>query len=69
MSCSICRPVYQRTRCFFSNGSFRDECLNVNWLLSLDEACNKIETWRQEYNSYRQHISLKGKTPIETENL
>jgi putative transposase len=38
------------------NSSFRDECLNVNWFLSLDDACNKIEAWRQEYNSDRPHV-------------
>ena len=31
------------------NGSFRDECLNVNWFLSLEDAQEKIEVWRQEY--------------------
>ena len=51
------------------NGSFRDECLNVNWFLSLEDAFNKIEAWRQDYNSYRPHSSLKGKTPNETESL
>lgn len=25
------------------NGSFRDECLNLNWFLSLDDAREKIE--------------------------
>lgn len=25
------------------NGSFRDECLNVNWFMSLDDAKEKIE--------------------------
>lgn len=34
------------------NGSFRDECLNVNWLMSLDDAKNNIENWRQDYNTY-----------------
>ena len=33
------------------NGSFRDECLNVNWFLSLDDARDKIETWRRDYTS------------------
>jgi putative transposase len=51
------------------NDSFRDECLNVNWFLSLDNACNKIVAWRQEYNNYRPHSSLKRKNPNETENL
>ena len=25
------------------NSSFRDECLNINWFLSLDDASEKIE--------------------------
>ena len=30
-----------------------DECLNVHWFLSLDDAQEKIEAWRQDYNSFR----------------
>ncbi len=45
------------------NGSFRDECLNVNWFLSLDDARTKIEAWRRDYNEYRPHSSLGNKTP------
>lgn len=45
------------------NGSFRDECLNVNWFLSLDDAREKIEAWRREYNGFRPHSSLGGRTP------
>jgi len=47
------------------NGSFRDECLNTNWFLSLDDAQEKIESWRQEYNEYRPHSSLGDITPTE----
>lgn len=47
------------------NGSFRDECLNAHWFLSLDDAISKIEAWRMEYNSYRPHSSLEGLTPDE----
>lgn len=47
------------------NGSFRDECLNVNWFLSLEDAREKIEAWRQEYNCFRPHSSLGDKTPEE----
>ena len=47
------------------NGSFRDECLNTNWFLSLADAAEKIETWREEYNNYRPHSSLNGLTPAE----
>jgi putative transposase len=31
-------------------GSLRDECLNTNWFLSLDDARDKINTWRTDYN-------------------
>jgi putative transposase len=47
------------------NGSFRDECLNVNWFLSLPDAREKIESWRQEYNGFRPHSSLDNLTPNE----
>jgi putative transposase len=49
------------------NGSFRDECLNTNWFLSLQDAEEKIEAWRIEYNQYRPHSSLNGLTPSEME--
>jgi putative transposase len=45
------------------NGSFRDECLNVNWFLSLEDAREKIEKWRLEYNEFRPHSSLDDLTP------
>tara|TARA_R110002096_G_scaffold99_5_gene449 strand:- start:10356 stop:11129 length:774 start_codon:yes stop_codon:yes gene_type:complete len=47
------------------NGSFRDECLNVNWFLSLNDAKEKIESWRMEYNQFRPHSSLDDLTPEE----
>jgi hypothetical protein len=47
------------------NGSFRDECLNLNWFLSLDDAQQKIEAWRVDYNEYRPHQSLNDRTPQE----
>jgi putative transposase len=47
------------------NGSFRDECLNVNWFLSMDDAAEKIEAWRDEYNNFRPHSSLNDLTPNE----
>lgn len=27
------------------NGTFREECLNVNWFLSMEDAREKIEKW------------------------
>lgn len=50
------------------NGSFRDECLNLNWFLSLEDAREKIEVWRQDYNEYRPHSSLGNLTPRDFRN-
>lgn len=47
------------------NGKFRDECLNENWFLSLDHARKAISQYVKEYNEYRPHRSLGGKTPVE----
>jgi putative transposase len=47
------------------NGSFRDECLNVNWFLSLEDAKEKIQLFKEEYNGFRPHSSLSGLTPNE----
>lgn len=47
------------------NGSFRDECLNVNWFLSLNDAVEKITSWRHEYNHFRTHSSIGDITPAE----
>jgi putative transposase len=47
------------------NGSFRDECLNVNWFLSLEDAKEKIGLFKEEYNGFRPHSSLSGLTPNE----
>ena len=47
------------------NGRFRDECLNENWFISLDDARRIISTWTKEYNEVREHGSLGGLTPSE----
>ena len=36
------------------------ECLETNWFLSLDDAKEKIEAWRMEYNQYRPHSSFSA---------
>jgi putative transposase len=51
------------------NGKFRDECLSVNWFLSMQDAEEKIENYRWEYNHYRPHSSLNDLTPKEFINL
>lgn len=50
------------------NGSLRDECLNTNWFLSLEDARDKIEFWRRDYNHFRPHSSLQGLTPEQVES-
>lgn len=47
------------------NSSLRDECLNMHWFLSLEDAREKIEHRRQEYNPYRPYSSLNSQTPAE----
>lgn len=45
------------------NGTFRDECLNENWFMNLEEARRTIEEWKDEYNTYRPHSSIENLTP------
>ena len=47
------------------NGKFRDECLNENWFMSLEEARVKIEAWRRDYNQVRPHSALEYQAPEE----
>jgi len=47
------------------NGRLRDECLNTNWFLSLDDAKRKIEAWREHYNESRPHTALGYVSPRE----
>lgn len=47
------------------NGKLRDECLNENLFINLQEAKRLVEEWREEYNERRPHSSLGGKTPNE----
>lgn len=47
------------------NGRLREECLNVHWFLSLDDARGKIEAWRAFYNESRPHSALGERTPHE----
>ena len=47
------------------NGKFRDECLNENWFLDLEDAREIIEAWRIDYNTKRPHSALGYATPEE----
>ena len=61
------RPGKPTDNCFVEtfNGSLRDECLNVHWFESMEEAKVKIEAWRQDYNESRPHQGLADRTPAE----
>ncbi len=47
------------------NARFRLECLNEHWFLSLEDAQEKIEAWRQDHNENRLHSSLGNISPEE----
>ena len=47
------------------NGRFRQQCLNENWSLSLEDTEDKVESWRRHYNGERPHSSLWNLSPRE----
>lgn len=47
------------------NGKFRDECLNEEWFIDINDARIKIGKWRNEYNEERPHSSLGDLSPYE----
>lgn len=47
------------------NSRFRDECLNLHWFVSLEEARATIEAWRVDYNTERPHGALGQQTSAE----
>jgi len=61
------RPGKPTDNCFIEtfNGSLRDECLNVHWFATLEEAKARIEAWRRDYNESRPHQALRDQTPAE----
>jgi len=46
------------------NGRFRQECLNENWFLSLEDTREKAESWRGYYNRERPHGALGNLAPM-----
>ncbi len=42
------------------NGRLRDECLNVHLFFNRDDAHEKLEQWRVNYNNHRPHGALGG---------
>jgi len=47
------------------NGRLRQECLNESWFLSLEDAREKVESWRQQYNKERPHRALGNLASLE----
>ena len=50
------------------NGKFSTECLNQYWFMTLDDACQKIENWRVDYNEVRPHNAIGNNPPISLVN-
>jgi putative transposase len=51
------------------NGRLRDECLNVEWFPTLEQAREKLSLWRDHYNHQRPHSALADRTPAEFASL
>lgn len=47
------------------NGRLREECLNVHWFSSLEDAQQKVDAFRGDYNEHRPHRALAGLSPRE----
>lgn len=47
------------------NAKVRMECLNEHWFLSLEDAKEKLERWRIDYNEKRPHSALGNRAPRE----
>ena len=47
------------------NAIVRMECLGQHWFLGLDDARQKVEDWRREYNEVRPHSSIGNIPPKE----
>jgi putative transposase len=45
------------------NSRLRAECLNASWFLSMQDARDRIEQGRRDYNDDRPHPALGGLTP------
>lgn len=56
------KPV-QNAHCESFHGRLRDECLNEHWFVSLGDARQIVEAWRQDYNDQRPHSALGYQTP------
>jgi putative transposase len=47
------------------NGKLRDEFLNTRLFFLLEEAKEKFEEWRKDYNLFRPHSAIGNLAPVE----
>jgi putative transposase len=50
------------------NGKLRDECLNRQWFLNLEEVQAEVERWRSFYNHVRPHSAVGNQPPSKAAN-
>jgi len=46
------------------NARLRSECLNQHWFADLDDARQKVESWRCDYNEVRPHNAIGDRPPM-----
>ena len=51
------------------NGRLRDECLNVEWFTSLENAKQQLADWRNHYNHSRPHSAIGDRAPAQFAGL
>ena len=50
------------------NGRLRAECLNAQWFMTLADASEKLDDWRNYDNTDRPHGAIANKPPILLQN-
>lgn len=45
------------------NSRLRQECLNASWFMSMADARQRINQWKDDYNHHRPHSALGNLTP------
>lgn len=45
------------------NSRLRQECLNASWFMSMADARQRINQWKDDYNDHRPHSALGNLTP------
>lgn len=47
------------------NATLRRECLSQHWFINLEDARQRLETWKNDYNNDRPHSSLGHASPAQ----